>query len=214
MSQHVKDPNDKMRNDLKPFCPIHHWRMAHDSGSTKVGPSYRCSYDGCTVRYTQAQGYFELNNPADAQNFVVNAEILCCTYNPQHRPRNRRLRQGINRQPDAENRATGSAWPTRNLSLARSFRRRYPRRHSRTLSPSTPRTWNMTTLCGHDKRTVVSKAVNYFNVQTLNWTLSGEWLAFPVLTKNNRKEKIASYAAKALPCAHKDLQQAFDHTGA
>jgi hypothetical protein len=75
-----------MRNDIKPFCPIHHWRMAHDAGSTKIGPSYRCSYEGCTVRYTRAQGYFELKNTEDAQNFVVNAEILCCTYNPQHYP--------------------------------------------------------------------------------------------------------------------------------
>jgi hypothetical protein len=81
-----KTGNEKKRNDIKPFCPIHHWRMAHDSGSTKVGPSYRCSYDGCTVRYTQAQGYFELNNPADAQSFVVHAEILCCTYDPKHYP--------------------------------------------------------------------------------------------------------------------------------
>jgi hypothetical protein len=90
MSQDVMSPektaNHKTRKDLKPFCPIHHWRMAHDAGSTKVGPSYRCSYDGCTARYTAVQGYFELNIPADAQNFVVNAEILCCTYNPQHHP--------------------------------------------------------------------------------------------------------------------------------
>ena len=85
MSQHVMS-TDKMRNDIKPFCPIHHWRMAHDAGSTKIGPSYRCSYDGCTVRYTRAQGYFELNKPAVDQNFVVNAEILCCTYDPQHYP--------------------------------------------------------------------------------------------------------------------------------
>ena len=85
MSQNAMSP-DKMRSDIKPFCPIHHWRMAHDAGSTKVGPSYRCSYEGCTVRYTQAQGYFELNNPADDQNFVVNAEILCCTYDPKHYP--------------------------------------------------------------------------------------------------------------------------------
>jgi hypothetical protein len=75
-----------MRNDIKPFCPIHHWRMAHDSGSSKVGPSYRCSYNGCAVRYTQAQGYFELKNAANAQNFVVHAEILCCTYDPKHFP--------------------------------------------------------------------------------------------------------------------------------
>jgi hypothetical protein len=76
----------KARNDIKPFCPIHHWRMAHDAGSTKVGPSYRCSYRGCIVRYTPAQGYFELNNSASTQNFVLHAEILCCTYNPQHYP--------------------------------------------------------------------------------------------------------------------------------
>jgi hypothetical protein len=90
MSQDVMSPektgDHRSRNDIKPFCPIHHWRMAHDAGSTKVGPSYRCSYDGCTVRYTQAEGYFELNQPADAKDFVVNAEILCCTYNPQHFP--------------------------------------------------------------------------------------------------------------------------------
>ena len=90
MSPDVMSPektgSDNTRNDRKPFCPMHHWRMAHDAGSTKVGPSYRCSYDACTVRYTPTQGYFELNNPADAQDFVVNAEILCCTYNPQHHP--------------------------------------------------------------------------------------------------------------------------------
>jgi hypothetical protein len=90
MSQDVMPPektvDHRSRNDIKPFCPIHHWRMAHDAGSTKVGPSYRCSYNGCTVRYTQAEGYFELNQPADAKDFVVNAEILCCTYNPQHFP--------------------------------------------------------------------------------------------------------------------------------
>jgi len=85
MSQHVIFP-DKMRNDIKPFCPIHHWRMAHDAGSSKVGSSNRCSYDGCTVRYTRAQGYFNSHNPADAQEFVVNAEILCCTYDPKHYP--------------------------------------------------------------------------------------------------------------------------------
>jgi len=85
MSQNVISP-DKMRNDIKPFCPIHHWRMAHDAGSSKVGPSYRCSYHGCTVRYTRAQGYFDLHSLADAQHFVVNAEILCCTYNPKHFP--------------------------------------------------------------------------------------------------------------------------------
>jgi hypothetical protein len=85
MSQHWIS-TDKMRNDIKPFCPIHHWRMAHDAGSAKVGPSYRCSYDGCTVRFTRAQGYFELHNPADAQNLVVSAEILCCTYDPKHYP--------------------------------------------------------------------------------------------------------------------------------
>lgn len=77
---------EKTRNDIKPFCPIHHWRMAHDAGSSKVGPSYHCNYDGCTVLYTEAQGYFELNNAAAAQNFVVNAEILCCTYSPEHHP--------------------------------------------------------------------------------------------------------------------------------
>jgi hypothetical protein len=78
--------NHQKRNAIKPFCPIHHWRMAHDSGSNKVGPSYRCSFDGCAVRYTSAQGYFEPNKPAGAQDFIVNAEILCCTYNPQHYP--------------------------------------------------------------------------------------------------------------------------------
>lgn len=77
---------EKTPNHLKPFCPTHHWRMAHDSGSTKVGPSYRCNFEGCTVRYTAAQGYFELNNPANAQDFGVRAELLCCTYNPQHNP--------------------------------------------------------------------------------------------------------------------------------
>jgi hypothetical protein len=85
MSQDVLS-QEKSHNDTRPFCPVHHWRMARDSGSAKVGPSYRCSYDGCTVRYTLTQGYFELNNSLDYQDFVVTAEILCCTYNPQHYP--------------------------------------------------------------------------------------------------------------------------------
>jgi hypothetical protein len=81
-----KTGNGLKRSDIKPFCPIHHWRMAHDSGSNKVGPSYHCNYDGCTVLYTETQGYFELSNPTDARNFVIDAEILCCTYDPQHHP--------------------------------------------------------------------------------------------------------------------------------
>jgi hypothetical protein len=67
---------EKTRNDIKPFCPIHHWRMAHDVGSTKVGPSYHCNYDGCTVLYTQSQGYFDLNKTAETEDFVVSAELL------------------------------------------------------------------------------------------------------------------------------------------
>jgi hypothetical protein len=85
MSLNAMSP-EKTRNDIKPFCPIHHWRMAHDAGSTKVGPSYHCNYDGCTVLYTQSQGYFDLNKTAETEDFVVSAEILCCTYNPEHHP--------------------------------------------------------------------------------------------------------------------------------
>ncbi|HEX3543308.1 MAG TPA: hypothetical protein VHT31_02180 [Candidatus Acidoferrum sp.] len=77
---------ENLRNDTRPFCPVHHWRMAHDAGSNRVGASYRCSHDGCGVGYTLTRGYFDSNNAGDYQNFVVNAEILCCTYNPQHYP--------------------------------------------------------------------------------------------------------------------------------
>ncbi len=85
MSQDIMSPQ-KTRTDIKPFCPIHHWRMAHDAGSTKIGPSYHCNYDGCMVLYTQAQGYLRLNKTTEAEDFVVSAEILCCTYNPEHHP--------------------------------------------------------------------------------------------------------------------------------
>jgi hypothetical protein len=138
-----KTGNDKSRNDLKPFCPIHHWRMAHDAGSTRVGPSYRCSYDGCSVRYTSAQGYFELNNLAGAQKFVVNAEILCCTYNPEHYP----AIVGYAKESIGQRTEESRHWQCLDANCNFSLRQKlsaalFPQFHQQPLSPETPRTSN------------------------------------------------------------------------
>jgi hypothetical protein len=78
-------PELKMRDWIKPFCPIHHWRMAHDSGSNKVEPSYRCSFETCTMRYSLAAGYFEAATPTDAAS-LSHLEIVACKQNREHHP--------------------------------------------------------------------------------------------------------------------------------
>jgi hypothetical protein len=77
----------KLRGGTKPFCPVHHWRMAHDAGSNKVTPSYRCSYESCAVRYTATEGYFESGKTSGDQTFLSGLETVACKYNHEHHPR-------------------------------------------------------------------------------------------------------------------------------
>jgi hypothetical protein len=79
-------PEMKARDPLKPFCPVHHWRMAHDSGSSKVRPSYRCSYESCPMRYAFATGYFEAGKRSGDRALLSFLEIVSCKHNADHHP--------------------------------------------------------------------------------------------------------------------------------
>jgi hypothetical protein len=83
-------PELKSRDALKPFCPIHHWRMAHYSTTgSQAGSSaevfYRCSFENCTQRYSVVAGYYDSNNlPGDG--FQSHLEIVTCKQNREHYP--------------------------------------------------------------------------------------------------------------------------------
>jgi hypothetical protein len=74
----------KMRDGIKPFCPVHHWRMAFDAGS-RVSQSYRCSYEKCDVRFAPSQGYFEVGQQASVV-FPAALEAIPCERDPNHHP--------------------------------------------------------------------------------------------------------------------------------
>jgi hypothetical protein len=74
-----------MSDGIKPFCPVHHWRMALDAGSSKVAESYRCSYEKCGVRYTLLQGYFEVGQQASGVS-LADLEAIACERDPNHHP--------------------------------------------------------------------------------------------------------------------------------
>ena len=76
----------KTREPLKPFCPIHHWRMSHDAGSSKVQPSYRCNYESCTLRYTVAEGYFETGDTSGDSSLLSELQTVACLNNREHHP--------------------------------------------------------------------------------------------------------------------------------
>jgi hypothetical protein len=76
----------KMRGEIKPFCPIHHWRMTCDSGSGKVSLSYRCSYKNCTVRHTPSEGYFETGKEAGNGAFLAQVQAISCDHDRDHHP--------------------------------------------------------------------------------------------------------------------------------
>ena len=76
----------KSREQLKPFCPVHHWRMSHDPGSSKVQPSYRCNFESCTLRYTVAEGYFEVGQASDDSSLLSELETVACQNNREHHP--------------------------------------------------------------------------------------------------------------------------------
>ncbi len=75
-----------LRDAVRPFCPVHHWRMAYDSGSTKVADSYRCAHAKCTVHFTPGEGYFEAENLSDAADFHSRIENISCTHDSEHHP--------------------------------------------------------------------------------------------------------------------------------
>jgi hypothetical protein len=83
-------PELKSRNNLKPFCPVHHWRMAYDSTTGKSWNSaeafYRCSFETCTVRFSLDAGYYDANDLAGAQAFLSNLETVACQKNREHHP--------------------------------------------------------------------------------------------------------------------------------
>lgn len=78
--------NLNLRGALSAFCPIHHWRMAYDSGSSKVASSYRCAFGKCTARYSPSQGYFEVGKPPGETSFLSRIESIACQHDRDHHP--------------------------------------------------------------------------------------------------------------------------------
>ena len=83
-------PEPKSRNALKPFCPVHHWRMAYDSTTGKAWNSaevfYRCSFETCTMRFSVAAGYYDSNDPSGGQVLLAHLETLACQKDRDHHP--------------------------------------------------------------------------------------------------------------------------------
>ncbi len=83
-------PELKSRDALKPFCPVHHWRMAHDAitGKAEQGAEvfYRCSFENCTMRFSLAAGYSDANNLSGDRAFLAHLEPVTCKQNPEHHP--------------------------------------------------------------------------------------------------------------------------------
>ncbi|MDP9339528.1 MAG: hypothetical protein M3P45_11735 [Acidobacteriota bacterium] len=83
-------PELKSRDALKPFCPVHHWRMAHDSSTGKAGNSaesfYRCSFESCTMRFSLAAGYHDSSHPAGDHASLSHLETVTCQKNREHHP--------------------------------------------------------------------------------------------------------------------------------
>jgi hypothetical protein len=77
---------DTNKREVRPFCPIHHWRMSLDPGGRNAQPAYRCSYDRCQVAYTVSQGYFDAANPARGQLFLSLVELVPCSHDHRHHP--------------------------------------------------------------------------------------------------------------------------------
>jgi hypothetical protein len=73
--------------EIKPFCPVHHWRMAVDSAGPQGVPIYRCNYEQCQVRYHAEEGYFESGRPAGNRNFLSQIESISCKRSRDHHPR-------------------------------------------------------------------------------------------------------------------------------
>ena len=74
----------KLSGALRAFCPVHHWRMAYDAGSSKVAPSHRCVFGKCTIRFTPTQGYFEAGKTPGDSNFLARVESIACLHDRDH----------------------------------------------------------------------------------------------------------------------------------
>lgn len=83
-------PELKARDALKPFCPVHHWRMAYDSTTGKAWNSteafYRCSFETCTMRFSLAAGYYDSTNPAGDHPSLPHLETVTCEKDREHHP--------------------------------------------------------------------------------------------------------------------------------
>jgi hypothetical protein len=73
-------------SEIKPFCPVHHWRMALDPSPSGAAPSYRCNYDQCKLRYSIADGYFETGRRPGDQNFLAEISVVHCQHSREHHP--------------------------------------------------------------------------------------------------------------------------------
>ena len=74
----------KLSGALRAFCPVHHWRMAYDAGSSKVAPAHRCVFGKCTIRFTPTQGYFEAGKASGDSKFLARIESIACRHNCDH----------------------------------------------------------------------------------------------------------------------------------
>ena len=72
-----------LRAGVKPFCPVHHWRMSAGAG-TQLSPSFECNYDGCTVMYTPELGYFEADKKGSHKEFFRSVEGIICRNHAEH----------------------------------------------------------------------------------------------------------------------------------
>jgi len=91
MKETVEKP---LNSDLAPLCPRDNhrmqyqldgirWRGAQGDDHEHSLPSYRCGYDGCSVRYDLWNGYFTVVNTPEQPFFVEEpgVNILQC---PRH----------------------------------------------------------------------------------------------------------------------------------
>lgn len=78
MPQPQKSPKDEMSRSLQPICCRHEHQMSFEGkgitwkegDETQTLRCYHCSYLGCSVRYTPADGYFTVIETPEAAHFV------------------------------------------------------------------------------------------------------------------------------------------------
>ena len=78
---------DVMSHHLQPLCPRDNHGMTYESSHSRLNSgeeaSYHCGFEGCSVRYNSAEGYYMLIGMPDHANPVdePGANILKC---PRH----------------------------------------------------------------------------------------------------------------------------------